>query len=316
MGQLIEGHWHLAEPSRPTGRFVRQASMFRNWITPDGAAGPSGGDGFRAEPDRYHLYVSLACPWAHRTLIMRALKRLEGMIGVSVVHWLMGDDGWTFEPGDGVIPDAVNGCRHLRDLYVLAEPLCTSRVTVPVLWDKTRRTIVSNESSEITRMLNSAFDRLGAAAEDYRPPDLVDDIDAWNGRIYEHLNNGVYKAGFASSQDGYDAAARGVFAMLDELEDRLSDGRPFICGDRLTETDIRLFPTLIRFDAVYFTHFKCNLRRIGDYRFLSAYTRSLYRHPGFRQTVDLDHIRNHYYQSHRSLNPSGIVPIGPLLRLD
>jgi putative glutathione S-transferase len=316
MGQLIEGRWHSTEPPRRERDFVRQASVFRNWITPDGAVGTGGLDGFRAEPHRYHLYVSLACPWAHRTLIARALKGLEAMIEVSVVHWLVEDDGWTFAPGDGVIPDTVNDCRYLRGLYVLADPRCTSRVTVPVLWDKARRTIVSNESSEIIRMFNSAFDGVGAAAEDYFPTNLAGEIDALNARVYDQLNNGVYRAGFAADQGAYETSVRAVFDTLEALEALLSDGRRFILGDRLTEADIRLFPTLIRFDAVYFTHFKCNLRRIADYRFLSAYTRALHRHPSIRPTVNLQHIKKHYYQSHRRLNPSGIVPVGPLLDLD
>jgi putative glutathione S-transferase len=313
MNELIDGRWETGEVLAGTPEFTRKASVFRNWVTADGSAGPSGRAGFKAEPGRYHLYVSLACPWAHRTLIMRALKGLREIIGVSVVNWLMLQDGWTFEPCEGATGDQVNNVRFLRDLYTLAEPFCTSRVTVPVLWDVAGRTIVSNESSEIIRMLNSAFDGLGALPGDYYPPSLTSEIDALNARIYADLNNGVYRAGFARAQRAYEDAASAVFATLDDLEARLADGRRYLLGDALTEADIRLFTTLIRFDPVYHGHFKCNLRRLIDYPHLSAYARGLYQHPDIRPTVNFDHIKRHYYESHRMINPSGVVPIGPLL---
>jgi glutathionyl-hydroquinone reductase len=270
---------------------------------------------FEAERDRYHLYVSLACPWAHRTLIMRSLKGLAGIIDISVVHWLMGDDGWTFEPGPDVIPDTVNGVQKLHQLYRLADPQCTSRVTVPVLWDKKERTIVSNESADILRMFNSAFDDLGAKEGNYYPKELHAEIDELNSRIYANLNNGVYAAGFAGSQAAYDAAVERVFDTLEWLEKRLSQRR-YLLGDSLTEADIRLFTTLIRFDAVYFGHFKCNRRPIVGYPSLWSYTRELYRHPDIRPTVNFQHIKGHYYGSHRWINPSGIIPTGPDLEFD
>ncbi len=312
MGEMIKGSWQANElDTRASGGvFQRRDSVFRNWVTPDGSAGPSGSGGFRAEPGRYHLYVSLACPWAHRTLIMRALKGLEDMIGVSVVNWLMRDDGWTFAPGEGVIPDTVNGASRLRDIYALADPTCSTRVTVPVLWDKARKTIVNNESSEIIRMFNSAFDGIGARPGDYYPAPLRAEIDALNARIYDTLNNGVYKAGFTLRQDVYESVVTTLFETLDWLEQRLSRRR-YLCGAALTEADIRLFTTLVRFDPVYFGHFKCNLRALADYPSLWAYTRDLYQHPAIRPTVDFNHIKRHYYMSHRAVNPSGIVPIGP-----
>ena len=312
MGELINGKWQVsAFDTRKTGGvFQRNVTIFRNWVTPDGAPGPSGDGGFRAEAGRYHLYVSLACPWANRTLIMRALKGLEGMIGLSVVNWLMLDDGWTFEPAEGVIADSVNGTSRLHELYTLADPGCTTRATVPVLWDKQRRTIVSNESSEIIRMFNSAFDGLGALPGDYYPPALRTEIDALNARIYDTLNNGVYKTGFTLRQDVYETTVMALFATLDWLEERLARRR-YLCGDALTEADIRLFPTLARFDPVYFGHFKCNLRALTDYPNLWAYTRSLYQHPAIRPTINFTHIKRHYYMSHRALNPTGIVPLGP-----
>ncbi|OYY10800.1 MAG: glutathione-dependent reductase [Rhizobiales bacterium 35-68-8] len=316
MGELINGQWHRGgfESTLDKGRLNRKPSVFRDFVTADGRA-PEGKRGFPAEAGRYHLYVSLACPWAHRTLIMRALKGLEGMIGLSVVHWLMGEDGWTFQPGPDVVPDTVNGCARLYELYVRADPACTSRVTVPVLWDKKHGTIVSNESSEILRMFNSAFDRLGAAEGDYYPSEHRDEIDAVNARIYDTLNNGVYKAGFAGVQDAYEEAARSVFETLDWLEGRLTRQR-FLVGEHMTEADIRLFTTLVRFDAVYFGHFKCNWRAIHEYPALWAYVRDLYQHPAIRPTVNFHHIRHHYYESHLWLNPKGIVPIGPDLDFD
>jgi putative glutathione S-transferase len=309
MGYLAEGRWVAAD--RPTkGVFIRGDTQFRNWITPDGSAGPSGGGGFKTEADRYHLYVSLACPWASRTLIFRSLKGLETMIGLSVTHWLMGKNGWTFTPGEGVIPDTVNGVEFLHQLYTRADPRYSGRVTVPVLWDKQRGTIVNNESSEIIRMLNDAFDGVGATPGDYYPKLLRDEIDRLEARIYDTVNNGVYKAGFAGTQEAYEAAVLPLFQSLDWLEERLSQSR-FLVGDKPTEADWRLFTTLVRFDAVYHGHFKCNIRRLVDYPNLWGYTRDLYQWPGIARTVNLTHIKRHYYMSHRHINPTGIVPLGP-----
>ena len=314
MGMMVEGQWHdVWYATQATGgRFVRKDASFRNWITRDGSAGPSGDGGFQAEAGRYHLYVSLACPWAHRTLIMRALKGLEDMIPVSVVHWLALDRGWTFADGPGVVPDSVNHADFLYQIYTAADPRYSGRVTVPVLWDKRRRTIVNNESSEIIRMLNSAFDGIGATPGDYYPRARRDEIDPVNARIYDTLNNGVYKSGFATSQAAYEEAVGPLFETLDWLERRLGDRR-FLFGDALTEADIRLFTTLIRFDAVYVGHFKCNIRRLVDYPNLSAYARDIYQWPGVAATVNFEHIKRHYYESHRSINPAGIVPVGPVL---
>ncbi|MGO9420323.1 glutathione S-transferase family protein, partial [Roseiarcus sp.] len=297
-----------------TGRFVRPDSEFRNWVTADGAPGPTGTGGFHAAAGRYHLIVSLACPWAHRTLIFRKLKGLESMISVSVVNWLMAERGWTFDPGPSVVPDPLFGFERLSQFYVKARPDFTGRVTVPVLWDRDTNTIVNNESSEIIRMFNSAFDGLGAAEGDYYPEDLRTEIDALNARIYATVNNGIYRAGFATSQEAYEEAFQALFATLDELEARLAT-RQFLFGDRLTEADWRLFTTLIRFDPVYFGHFKCNLREIRDYPALSRYLRTLYRWPGVADTVDFFHIKHHYYESHRRINPTGIVPLGPEMAL-
>jgi putative glutathione S-transferase len=314
MGLLLDGTWHdrWRDSTGSGGRFVRNDTVFRNWVTPDGTPGPSGAGGFPAANARYHLYVSLACPWAHRTLIMRALKGLEQSIGVSIVHWRMLEHGWTFADGPGVVADSINHARYLHQIYVAADPKYSGRVTVPVLWDKQRGTIVNNESSEIIRMLNSAFDAIGGRPGDYYPLDLRAEIDALNSRIYDTLNNGVYKAGFATTQDAYEEAVKPLFETLDWLEQRLAGSR-YLCGDRLTEADIRLFTTLIRFDSVYFGHFKCNIRRIADYPALAAYTRDLYHLPDVTGTVDFFHIKHHYYESHRSINPAGIVPIGPVM---
>lgn len=311
MGELIGGVWQRTGfgIDAGTGTLKRPPSIFRSRITPDGTAG-EGQRGFKAEAGRYHLYVSLACPWAHRTLIMRNLKGLNDIVSVSVVHWLMGADGWTFNPGPGVIPDTVNGAAKLREIYTLADPACTSRVTVPVLWDRTERTIVSNESSEIIRMFNSAFDHLGAREGDYYPAHLRAEIDDVNGRVYDNLNNGVYKTGFATTQAAYEREVAAVFETLDWLEARLAQRR-YLVGGQLTEADIRLLPTLLRFDPVYFGHFKCNLRALVDYPALWAYMRRLFQHPDIRPTVDFRHIKAHYYASHTFLNPSGIVPVGP-----
>ncbi|RPD88502.1 glutathione S-transferase family protein [Luteimonas sp. 100069] len=312
MGMLVDGIWH-DDDSRlvdETGRLRRPQSAFRNWITPDGSAGPTGEDGFRAEPGRYHLYIARACPWAHRATLLRELKGLQQIVGLSVTHWLMADKGWTFEPGPGVIPDPHYGVQTLWQLYVRADPTYTGRVTVPVLWDRQRETIVSNESADIIRMFNSAFDEVGALPGDYTPRALLGEIDVLNDRIYDGLNNGVYKAGFATRQSAYEAAAVAVFDTLDWLEAHLST-RTWLCGDTLTEADWRLFTTLLRFDAVYHGHFKCNMRRLVDYPELSDYAARLYADPAVAPTVDFDHIRRHYYQSHRQINPTGIVPIGP-----
>lgn len=317
MGLLVDGQWsdHWYDTTATGGRFVRHDSSFRNFVTADGAPGPTGRGGFAAEPGRYHLYVSLACPWAHRTLILRALKGLEAMISVSVVHWRMLENGWTFEPGPGVVADPVRGAHFLHQVYTAAKADYTGRVTVPVLWDCKTATIVSNESSEIIRMFNSAFDGVGALAGDYYPADLHTEIDALNAEIYPAINNGVYRAGFATTQEAYEEAVIPLFAKLDALEERLSTRR-FLTGPRLTEADIRLFTTLIRFDAVYVGHFKCNIRRLADYPALSAYTRDIYQMPQVRETVNFAHIKGHYYESHRTINPSGIVPVGPALDLD
>ena len=316
MGLLIDGVWRdeWYDTKSTGGRFLRVDAAFRNWITPDGSPGPSGVGGFEAEPGRYHLYVSLACPWAHRTLIFRKLKSLEAMIGVSVVHWLMLEKGWTFADGPGVVPDPIHRARFLSEIYTKADRRYTGRVTVPVLWDKATGTIVSNESSDIIRMLNGAFDGVGAAPGDYYPEALRQEIDALNERIYHNLNNGVYKAGFATTQKAYEEAVVPIFETLDWLE-RLLETRRYIAGEQLTEVDWRLFTTLVRFDPVYVGHFKCNLRRIEDYPHLSGYLRDLYQTPGVADTVNMRHIMGHYYGSHRTINPTGIVPIGPVVDL-
>ncbi len=314
MGMLIDGQWvdHWYDTRSSGGRFVRSEAQFRNWVTADGAAGPSGGAGFKAEPGRYHLYVSLACPWAHRTLIFRALKGLQAMIGVSVVNPFMGREGWSFEPDDGVIADDVNHARYLRQVYTAAEPRYSGRVTVPILWDKQRRTIVNNESGEIIRMLNSAFDAVGAAEGDFYPRDLRAEIDEVNSFVYPNVNNGVYRAGFATEQAAYEQAVTELFAALEVLEQRLAQRR-YLTGERITEADWRLFTTLLRFDAVYHGHFKCNLKRIVDFPNLWGFTRELYQWPGIAATVDMRHIKGHYYRSHDMINPTRIVPLGPRL---
>lgn len=317
MGLLIDGTWQdqWYDTDSTGGRFIRSDAQFRNWITPDGRPGPSGTGGFRAEPGRYHLYVSLACPWAHRALIMRALKGLEEMISVSVVNPHMGEHGWTFEPGPGVIADPVDQALYLYQVYLRAQPDYSGRVTVPVLWDRQRNTIVSNESSEIIRMLNSAFDGICAREGDYAPAALLPQIDAVNDEIYNAINNGVYKAGFATSQAAYEQEVTKLFHCLDKLEVGLGRER-YLLGGRVTEADWRLFTTLIRFDAVYHGHFKCNLKRLVDYPNLWSYTRELYQWPGVAGTVNFDHIKQHYYRSHGTINPNGIVPLGPILDLE
>ncbi|TCM86973.1 glutathione S-transferase family protein [Rhodovulum steppense] len=313
MGQLIDGKWHPGwyDTAESGGRFVRSTAGFRNWITADGAPGPSGEGGFPAESGRYHLYVSLACPWAHRTLIFRALKGLTEHIGVSVVHPDMLDDGWTFATDfPGATGDSLHGLPFLRDIYTRAKPDVSGRVTVPVLWDRTRGTIVSNESAEIIRMFNSAFDGITGNRDDYWPAALRAEIETLNERIYDSVNNGVYKAGFATTQAAYDEAVAALFDSLDWLEDRLATRR-YLMGVRITEADWRLFTTLVRFDPVYHGHFKCNRNRLADFPNLWAYTRELYQWPGVAATTDFGHIVRHYHYSHDSINPHRILPTGP-----
>ena len=314
MGLLVDGQWHdqWYDTKTSGGRFVRSQSQFRNWVTADGAPGPSGEGGFKAEPGRYHLYVSLACPWAHRTIIYRRLKGLEAIVSMSVVNAYMGSEGWSFEPGPGVVPDEVNDATRLHEIYTRADPGYSGRVTVPVLWDKSRNTIVSNESAEIIRMFNTAFNEVGANSVDFYPAELRAEIDELNDFIYPKVNNGVYKAGFATEQAPYDEAVRSLFDALDQLEARLA-ARRYLAGDLITEADWRLFTTLVRFDAVYVGHFKCNLRELRDYPNLWGYLRDLYQQPGVADTVDIDHIKDHYYRSQAAVNPTGVVPIGPTL---
>jgi glutathionyl-hydroquinone reductase len=312
LGVMVSGQWQdrWYDTERMQGRFVRPTSRFRNWVTPDGSPGPTGKSGFIAEAGRYHLYVSLACPWSHRTLIFRAIKGLSDIVTLSVVHWRMGAEGWTFEAGAGVVPDPIFGARALYEIYKASAPAYTGQVTVPVLLDKQTKEIVSNESSEIIRMMNSAFDGLGARKGDYYPEDLRTEIDQINSQAYTNVNNGVYRAGFATSQAAYEEAVLPLFETLDELE-TLLDRQRFLCGARITEADWRLFATLVRFDSVYVGHFKCNLRRLSEYANLFAYTSDLYQWPDVRGTVDFSHIKRHYYESHTTINPTRVVPLGP-----
>ena len=314
MGLLVDGQWQdkWYDTEASGGRFVREDAGFRNWVTADGSAGPTGVGGFKAEANRYHLYVSLACPWAHRTTIYRKLKGLEDMISLSVVHPFMGDKGWTFAEGAGVIADPIVNASYLYEVYVAAKPDYTGRVTVPILWDKKTNTIVSNESSEIIRMLNSAFDEVGATDVNFLPKALLAEIDTINEFVYSAVNNGVYKAGFATTEAAYTEAVVTLFDALDTLEARLADQR-YLLGDTITEADWRLFTTLVRFDAVYVGHFKCNIRRIVDYPNLWGYLRDLYQVPGIAETVNIEHIKAHYYTSHANINPTRIIPVGPLL---
>ena len=315
MGLLVDGEWkdQWYSTKESGGRFVRSEAQFRNWITADGSAGPSGSDGFKAEAGRYHLFASYACPWVHRTLIYRALKGLEDMIDVSFVHWYMAENGWTFaNDDDGIVSDNLFGNDFAHQIYTRADPNYSGRVTVPILWDKEKNTIASNESSEIIRMFNSAFDGIGAKEGDYYPEEKRAEIDELNERIYHTLNNGVYRCGFSTTQEAYEEAVIPLFETLDFLEERLSHSR-FLCGDQPLEADWRLLPTLLRFDLVYVSHFKCNLKRIIDYPNLWAYTRDLYQWPGIAATCNFEHAKKHYFASHETINPHRIVPAGPVL---
>ncbi len=313
MGRLVEGKWQdrWYDTTETKGEFVRKDSSFRNWVTADGSTGPSGMKGFKAAAGRYHLYVSLACPWAHRSLLFRTLKGLQPLIGATVVEPLMLENGWELS-ADKVSAGPIKGIKYLYQIYQLADPHYSGRVTVPLLWDKEQQTIVSNESSEIIRMFNLAFNAFTDIQTDYYPPALQTEIDVLNQRVYSAVNNGVYRAGFATTQQAYDAALTELFSALDWLEQHLAAQR-YLVGTQITEADWRLFTTLVRFDAVYVGHFKCNLRRIADYPNLSNYLCELYQVPGVAATVDFTHIKSHYYRSHRMINPTGVVPGGPLL---
>ncbi len=310
---LVDGKWiddsQMQKATDTNGRFVRQDSTFRNWITPDGSSGPTGVGGFKAEPGRYHLYIALVCPWACRTLAYRKLKKLEDVISVSISFPAMGEEGWEFGEYPGSIPDPLYNIRYVHELYTRADPHFTGRTTVPVLWDKTQHTMVNNESADIIRMLNSAFDAYGDASVDFYPEALRPEIDSLNDRIYGALNNGVYRTGFAMSQDAYDEAVTEVFDCLNELEQRL-EGQPYLLGERITETDWRAFVTLIRFDIAYHGVFKCNLRRVSDSPNVAAYLKRLYDVPGIAETVNFHHIKHGYYGISK-VNPTGIVPKGP-----
>lgn len=312
MGLLVNGKWknEWYDTESTGGRFERKAPSFRNWITKDGSAGPSGVGGFKAEPNRYHLYISLACPWAHRTTIYRKLKGLEKMISVSVVNAHMGDKGWTFKPGDGVVADPILNATYAHEIYTAAQADYTGRVTIPIVWDKKTNTIVSNESPEIIRMFNSAFDEVGALPGDFSPAELLTEIDEINEFVYPNINNGVYRAGFATTQEAYEEAVVELFDALDKIEKRLSSRR-YLTGHTITEADWRLFTTLVRFDAVYVGHFKCNIKRIIDYPNIWGYLRDLYQVPGISDTVAMDYIKAHYYGSHDTINPTRIIPKGP-----
>lgn len=313
-GLFVDGVWQSQwyDTAATGGRFAPTEAVFRNWVTPDGGPGPSGQGGFAAAPGRYHLYVSLACPYAHRTIIFRKLKKLESVISMSILEPVMGDQGWQFSSRSDATADAVNGKQRLGEIYLLADARYTGRVSVPVLWDTERRTIVNNESPEIIRMLNSAFASLTGDRADYYPAELRGEIDRINARVYRDVNIGVYRAGFATTQDAYADAYRDVFTALDWLEELLSRQR-YLVGSRLTEADWRLFTTLVRFDAVYYSHFKCNVRRIAEYANLANYLRDLYQMPGIAETVNMDHIKRHYFMSMTAINPSRIVPLGPEL---
>lgn len=314
-GLLVNGEWKTKEQfADDDGQYKRNESQFRNWLTANGSEGPDGKKGFAAKENRYHLYVSYACPWAHRTLIFLNLKGLNKYIDVSVVHPYMGEKGWHFDADfKGATGDRLYGCSHMHELYTKAKSDYTGKVTVPVLWDKEEETIVSNESADIIRMLNNAFDEITGNTKDYYPDDLKSEIDDVNDRVYGAINNGVYKAGFATDQDIYNKEVTKLFESLDWVESILSDQRQFLIGEHLTEADIRLLTTLLRFDAVYVTHFKCNLKMLSDYKYIQAYLERLYNMPEIKSTVHMDHIKTHYYTSHPSVNPSGIIPKGPVL---
>lgn len=314
MGLLVDGVWHdeWYNTEETGGRFIRSDSQFRNWITKDGSPGPTGEGGFKAEPHRYHLYVSYACPWASRTLIMRSLKGLGDIITVSAVHPLMAEHGWTFDDAPGVIKDPIHNAQYMHEIYTQTEPNYSGRVTVPVLYDKKTNQIVNNESSEIMRMLNHAFDGLASSDYDYAPDALLPEIDKMNDFVYDNINNGVYKTGFATNQDVYEEEVTKLFDALDQLEEHL-ETNDYLVGNQITEADWRLFTTLVRFDPVYFGHFKCNIRQLVDYKNLWRYTRELYNWPGVQQTVNFDHIKKHYYMSHDTINPNAIVPKGPAI---
>lgn len=314
MGLLVDGKWmnQWYDTKSTGGKFIRSQAQFRHWVTADGSAGPSGKAGFKAESGRYHLYISLACPWASRTLIMRKLKNLEDHISLSIVHPLMLENGWTFQEASGVIADPIHQADFMHQIYTAADANYSGRVTVPVLWDKKLGTIVSNESSEIIRMFNTAFNDITGNTDNYYPEDLQAQIDEMNNFIYPNINNGVYRAGFATSQEAYEEAVTDVFTALDKLENHLQD-TDWLVGNQITEADIRLWTTLIRFDAVYHGHFKCNLKQITDYPNLWNYTKRIYNLPGLAETVNMDHIKQHYYGSHKTINPTGVVPKGPHL---
>ncbi len=317
MGRLENGvwidQWHNTKETK--GRYVRKPSIFRNWITVDGEAGPTGKGGFLAEKDRYHLYISWACPWAHRTLIFRAIKGLENMVSISAVNAIMRSKGWTFDNGYGVIPDNINHSRYLYEVYLKEDNSYSGRVTVPLLWDKKTSTIVNNESADIIRMFNSAFDNIGAKEGDYYPDNLADKIDNMNDFIYQNINNGVYRSGFATTQDAYDEAIETLFSGLDKLDHILSKQR-YLTGNIITEADWRLLPTLLRFDSVYHGHFKCNKRKLKEYDNLFNYTKELYQFPGISDTYDDKYSKEHYYGSHETINPSGVIAHGPEFEFD
>lgn len=317
MGLLIEGQWvdRWYDTDSNQGKFIRSKSQFRNWVTADSSAGPPGESDFKAETGRYHLYISLACPWAHRTLLFRKLKGLEEMITLSVLNPLMLEHGWTFDAAEGVIEDPLHHAKFLHQIYTATDPDYSGRVTVPVLWDKQKNVMVSNESAEIIRMFNSAFDAVGAKTGDYYPHALREEIDAINAEVYDNINNGVYKAGFATTQQAYEQGVFLLFEALYKVEERLRKNW-YLLGSVITEAGCRLFTTLIRFDAVYHGHFKCNLKRIEDYPYISDYVRELYQWPGVAETINMQHIKTHYYRSHKTINPTGVVPVGPVLYFD
>ncbi len=317
MGQMVNGIWQSRDTNeiKTDGQFVRKASSFRNWVTEDGSAGPTGRGGFKVESGRYHLYVSYACPWAHRALIYRSVLGLDHAIDISVVHPVNMENGWEFSDYPGATPDHINGARFLYEVYAAADPAYSGKVTVPILWDKQTGTIVNNESSDIIRMLGSAFRPISRTWRDFYPVPHRDDIDALNEEIYRHINNGVYRTGFAVTQEAYETGVRGLFGMMEDLDARLAHSR-FLHGDEILESDWRLFTTMIRFEPVYYFHFKCNLRPLDAYPNLKRHTRDVLNARGVRGTVHLDHIITHYYLAHRKINPFGIIPLGAYVDLD